>query len=85
MDVEKEDIDFHSLVEKLMINFTTITNENSVFIRNNVLKKTSLARADPDKLIRILTNLVDNAIKFSPHGGHVIVSAATEASQYLTQ
>jgi PAS domain S-box-containing protein len=84
MDIEKVDIDFHSLVEELMIDFTAIANENSVFIRNNVPKKTPLVRADPDKLIRILTNLVDNAIKFSPHGGHVIISAAVEASQFLT-
>jgi PAS domain S-box-containing protein len=84
MDIEKEDIDFHSLVEELMIDFTAIANDNSVFIRNNVSKKTPLVRADPDKLIRILTNLVDNAIKFSPHGGHVIISAAVEVSQFLT-
>jgi PAS domain S-box-containing protein len=84
MDIVKEDIDFHSLVDELMIDFTAIANENSVFIRNNVSKKTPLVRADPDKLIRILTNLVDNAIKFSPHGGHVIISASTEESQFLT-
>ena len=29
--------------------------------------------ADPDKLSQVLTNLVDNAIKYSPDGGHVYV------------
>ncbi|MFN2233362.1 MAG: GAF domain-containing protein [Anaerolineales bacterium] len=84
MAIEMEDIDFHSLVEELMIDFTAIANENSVFIRNNVSMKTPLVRADSDKLIRILTNLVDNAINFSSHGGHVIISAEKEINRFLT-
>jgi PAS domain S-box-containing protein len=34
------------------------------------------ARTDPDKLRQVLSNLVDNAIRFSPNGGRVTVAAA---------
>ena len=35
-------------------------------------------RCDPSQAFRALTNLVDNAIKFTPAGGHVVVSSAVD-------
>jgi len=39
---------------------------------------TGQVRADRDRLIQVLTNLVSNAIKFSPSGGRVTVRALSE-------
>ena len=32
-----------------------------------------MVRADPDRVIQILTNLVDNAIKYTPSGGQMTI------------
>jgi signal transduction histidine kinase len=40
-----------------------------------------LVAADPDKARQVLTNLVDNAVKYSPDGGRVTVEVTLEGSQ----
>jgi signal transduction histidine kinase len=84
MEIDIQDINFHTLIEELLIEFTALANDNNVIILNKVTDKIPLIRADQDKLIRIITNLVDNAIKFSPQGGHVIISAEKQNSQFMT-
>jgi signal transduction histidine kinase len=39
----------------------------------------AVVRADPVALMRILTNLLDNAIKFTPAGGRITVSCCADA------
>jgi PAS domain S-box-containing protein len=43
-------------------------------------KKAPLIAADPDKARQVLTNLVDNAVKYSPDGGKVVVEITVEGS-----
>jgi signal transduction histidine kinase len=40
-----------------------------------------LARADPEKIYWVLYQLLDNAIKFTPAGGQVVLSAAARADR----
>ena len=37
--------------------------------------------ADPDRLAQVLDNLLDNALRYSPTGGEVIITLSREASQ----
>jgi len=71
------------LVSELMVEYTVLANNNNVIIRNDIPNHLPAIRADQDKLIRVITNLVDNAIKFSPQGGHVVISAEAGASKFL--
>jgi len=44
-------------------------------------KKAPLVAADPDKAHQVLTNLVDNAVKYSPEGGKVIIEITLDGPQ----
>ena len=42
-----------------------------------------LVSADPDRLIQVLSNLVENTIKYTPAGGRVTLSARHEGGRVL--
>jgi signal transduction histidine kinase len=64
------------LVEKVIRQFDPISKRKGVTL-NLVCPDTTLQiLADHDKFVQIITNLVDNAIKFTPAGGEVTVSLA---------
>jgi signal transduction histidine kinase len=75
VEIDYQSIDLPTMISELMIEYTALANDENVIIRNEIPKTLPPLQADPDKLIRVITNLVDNAIKFTPEGGHVTISA----------
>jgi signal transduction histidine kinase len=49
--------------------------QDEVVVRANVQTPLPTVRADRDRLRQVLTNLIDNAVKYSPAGGEVDVDA----------
>ncbi|MDP8235815.1 MAG: ATP-binding protein [Candidatus Erginobacter occultus] len=53
----------------------TVAEAEQIEIKTSTEEPLPLARADEDKIIQVLINLVDNAIKFSPEGGVIELRA----------
>jgi signal transduction histidine kinase len=84
MEIASDTINLSKLVSELLAEFTALANDDSVIIRSEIPALLPILRADRDKLIRVLTNLVDNAIKFSSHGDAITISAESTAENQVT-
>jgi signal transduction histidine kinase len=74
-------VDFRALLDKVMMiqKQSTSRHELKLDVRSEIPK----IIGDEDKLDQILTNLLNNAIKYSPNGGTVTVHAMVEDDHIL--
>ena len=68
-------IDVGALLEESVRGIQAFADSFAIEIRLSEAPEGLRVRADRDRLIQVLSNLLSNALKFSPHGGHVTVEA----------
>ena len=73
VSVDIREVRLFNAVEEVISALSAKADNRSVVLTNNVPEKT-LVFADPIRLGQMLTNLIDNAIKFNRVGGEVVVS-----------
>ena len=77
-------LDLHHLAANTVHELLSQANEAGIHLHNDVPNDLPKIRADNGKLRRVLTNLLDNALKFTPENGQVSVSAALSLSGTIT-
>jgi PAS domain S-box-containing protein len=75
MDVRLASVNLRSLIAMAMNETLPQALEMGIYVYSEAPEDLPLARADRQKTARVLTNLLDNAIKFTPLGGEVCISA----------
>ena len=68
----------------MLNDFKTEALEYGIILHNDIPDDLSAVRADLNKTTRVLTNLVDNALKFTPAGGQISLSAAHLTDGFIT-
>lgn len=65
-------IDPRMIVQQSIEELTTIARHANVVVKSDI-RSACPCKGDDDRIVQVLTNLIANAIKFSPPGGAVIV------------
>lgn len=73
IDLKLQAVSLHQLVQEALNDASVIAQRRGVMIANEVAT-TLLAKADAQRLRQVLSNLIDNAIKYGRQDGRVTIS-----------
>jgi two-component system, OmpR family, sensor histidine kinase BaeS len=81
--LEKIELEAGSVLEALYEMFMPIFKEKGVHLHIEEPKQEELFEADKDKLMQILSNILNNALKYTPEGKNVTLSVQTDKEGYV--
>ncbi|CAI4030990.1 membrane protein of unknown function [Nitrospira tepida] len=70
------------LVDSLMDSLQPLAREKSLRLRSTMQNRGLLVQGDPDKLTQVMTNLIQNACKFTPSGGDVCLDVTADGADF---
>jgi two-component system phosphate regulon sensor histidine kinase PhoR len=83
MTLRFESVSIANVIESVLPMFETKAAEKALTVDKSISHGLSFIWADRDKMAQILVNILDNAVKFTPSGGKISISAVQGDSGFV--
>jgi signal transduction histidine kinase len=81
LEIKPEQMDVDELIEIVVVNSATRAQEKGLQLEHRAAEAGLVCSADPQRLMQVLDNLIDNALRYTPEGGVVTISATRTEAQ----
>jgi len=78
--LHKSQFDINDLIRKTVLGFEKRALDKRIMISSRFAHTSDMVSADEDKISRVISNLLDNALKFTPDGGEITVETTINSS-----
>jgi len=75
LHLQKQTVEPGSLVQQVSDRMRLSAEEKNIALETDIASDLPPVQADPERLMQVMTNLVDNALRYSPNGTRIIVGA----------
>lgn len=75
--------DVNENIRKVIISFDKRLSDKNINLEVDFAHDSSYVMGSQDSIYRVITNIMDNAVKFTPDGGEIKISSKTEGSKCL--
>jgi two-component system phosphate regulon sensor histidine kinase PhoR len=79
-----EGLSIADVLERALMLIQANATLKNVSLRTDLSAELPLIRADRDKAVQVLLNILDNAVKFTPEGGQVSITAHEDQQDFIT-
>jgi len=85
LELERGEVQIQTLVERVVDQLESVARQKSISLTAQVPPSLPPVEADSRRIEQVLTNLVGNALKFTPEGGRVVAKAEVQGDELVVQ